>query len=151
MKPSHSHFCATLQPPKVISMLFLYTVSPMNQTLRLRELRKWSPPKETLDCQTISLCQTIRNVKRPVWRIWILMLRFKELMEENEKEVITNLRFVRNLVFLCFAWRCETSCSPGWAERISLILIYVPGESWCEGRKTIWYRLISQHFYSQDF
>ena len=43
------------------------------------------------------------------------MLRFKELMKENEKEVIANLRFVRNLVFLCFAGRCETSCSPGQA------------------------------------
>ena len=43
------------------------------------------------------------------------MLGFKELMKENEKEVIANLRFVRNLVFLCFAWRCETSCSPGQA------------------------------------
>ena len=37
----------------------------------------------------------------------------KELMKENEKEVIANLRFVRNLVFLCFAWRCETSYSLG--------------------------------------
>ena len=40
---------------------FLLYLQPLNQTLRSREWRKWSPTKEVLDCKTNSPCQHLKK------------------------------------------------------------------------------------------
>ena len=62
----------TLKSLGVTSFQFLLTISPLNQTLRSREQRIWSPTKEALDCWTNSLCRHLENIARTVWRIYIL-------------------------------------------------------------------------------
>ena len=58
---------------------FLQRISPLNQTLRSQEKKKWSLTKEGFDCywKQILLVSTSENVRKRAKRIWMLMLGCK--------------------------------------------------------------------------
>ena len=64
---------------RVTGMQSLLKVS-LNHTSRSRESRKWSRTKKLLIDKQIIFVSNVGNVKRTVWRIYILMLRCKGLM-----------------------------------------------------------------------
>ena len=53
----HTLFNLILKPPRLISILFLPTVSLQKWTLRSGELRKWSKTQEALIVGQISSCE----------------------------------------------------------------------------------------------
>ena len=70
---------------RVLSMLFLPVVSPLNQTLWSQEERKWSATEKLLIVKQILLISTIGSVQRTVWRICILMLECKGLTVRSHR------------------------------------------------------------------
>ena len=52
-------------------------VSPLNQTWKSWEERRWSPTKAALDCEIILLVSLFGNVWRKVRRIYILVLGWR--------------------------------------------------------------------------
>ena len=74
---------------------FLLTVSPLHQTFRSREKRKWSPIQleKLLINKQILLVSTLGNVLRTVWRICILMLGCKGFTLTCELQFICTMYF----------------------------------------------------------
>ena len=74
---------STLKPQRLTSIFFLITMSSLNQTLRSWELRYNDHQlKKLLIGKQILLVCNLRNVKRIMWRIYILMSGCKVLRKE---------------------------------------------------------------------